>query len=133
MSRGPALAGAVDILPRGITLRPLRDQIVVKPLDWTPSKTITVAGSTLKTLRGTVVAVGPGAYLRHYCHRNLPDGRRERWAVKETNRRVPMELRIGDIVELGGLENGGYAFQEVVIGTEKHVICQQQDVVGVHG
>lgn len=127
------LNGVVDVLPRGIRLRPLRDQIVVKPLDWTPSKTIAIAGSKRKTLRGTVVAVGPGAYLRHYCHRNLSDGRRERWAVKETSRRVPMELKVGDVVELGGLENGGYAFQEVVIGTEKHVICQQQDVAIVHG
>lgn len=131
--RSASLSGSVEILPRGITLRPLRDQIVVKPLDWEPSKTIAIAGSKRKTLRGTVVAVGPGAYLRHYCHRNLPDGRRERWAVKETDRRVPMELKAGDVVELGGLENGGYAFQEVIIGTEKHVICQQADVVGICG
>lgn len=138
MSRGVRLETKVEILPREVTLRPLRDQIVVKPLDWKPSKTIEIAGNKRKTLCGIVTAVGPGAYLRHYYYRTLPDGRRERYAVKETDKRVPIQVKVGDRVELGGLsdEDGdydGYAFQEIVIGTEKHVICQEKDVVGIHG
>jgi co-chaperonin GroES (HSP10) len=43
------------------TLRPLRDKIIVKPLDWEPSKIISVVRKG-RPLRGTVIAAGPGTY-----------------------------------------------------------------------
>lgn len=126
------LEGTRQRFPAGTKLRPLRDRIVVKPIDWQPSKIIEVAGSKRRTLKGTVIAVGPGANVRKYDFRTLPDGRRERCGYRDYSQLVPMELKVGDVVELGGFEIDGYTFQEIYIGNEMHVICQQQDVAGVH-
>ena len=112
-----------DILPPGTKLRPLRDQIIVKPLAWEPSKTIQIAGDTRKPLRGTVVAVGPGCYPKRYNR-----DRSKTWDSKAFRR---TEVKVGDMVELGGLELGGYRFQQVVMDNELHVICREEDVTGV--
>lgn len=105
------------------TLRPLRDHIVVKPLNWQPSKIIQIAGDTRKPLRGVVVAVGPGVYPWIYNK-----DRSKRWPSKQFRK---TEVKVGDTVELGGLENGGYSFPQVIIGTELHVVAREADVCGI--
>lgn len=126
-----------EVLPAGAKLRPLRDRIVVKPMDAQFSDVIVIAGQNYRTLRGEVVAAGPGAHVRRYDYRRLPDGRRERCAYRDYSARVPMEVKVGDIVEFGYLVLDGvdkdYRFTEVYIGSERHFIAQQQDVVGLHG
>jgi co-chaperonin GroES (HSP10) len=109
-----------DYLPAGTKLRPLRDQIVVKPLPWKPSKIIEIAGDKRKPLRGVVTAVGPGCYPRLYNK-----DRSKTWDSKQFR---PCDVKVGDVVELGGLEIDGYLFPRIVIGTETHVLCREADV-----
>lgn len=114
-----------DILPRGSQLRMLRDHILVKPLDWQPSRIVEIAGNVRKPLRGLVVAVGPGQRRRKYRFNE----KGERIRVSEINgKQIPCDVKVGDTVELGGLEIGGYSFPEILIGNERHVIAQEADV-----
>jgi co-chaperonin GroES (HSP10) len=114
-----------DFLPDGVHLRLLRDHILVRPLDWCPSAHIAIAGGSRKPLRGLVIAVGPGARRKRY----KVNARGERVRVSEVNGRpIPCEVKVGDVVELGGLEIGGYSFPEVHIGLERHLIAQEADV-----
>lgn len=116
-------------LPAGTVLRPLRDQIVVKPLPWTPSTLITIAGDKRSPLRGTVVAVGPGQRVKRYWR----NSQGHRVKVGETGQVIPTEVKPGDVVELGGLELDGYQFTQILIGHDLHIVCQEQDVAFIHG
>lgn len=109
-----------DYLPAGTKLRPLRDQIIVRALKWEPSAIIEVVDQTRKTLRGVVVAVGPGCYPKRY--------NKDRSKMWDSRAFRPTEVKVGDVVELGGLEINGYLFQTLVIGTELHVLCREEDV-----
>ncbi len=107
---------------RRAVLRPLRDRMVVKPMEWDASSTI-IAIRHGRAVRGRVVAIGPGAYRKKYS--------KDRSKVSETTVFVPAEVKPGDIVELGGLnifDGRGYAFPEVIIDGEVHILCQEQDV-----
>lgn len=116
-----------DLIPESAKIRPLRDQIVVEPLEWRPSEIIDVAYLG-KPLRGIVKAVGPGHYPKQY---DGPKGRRTKsWDSKAF---LPTEVKVGDVVELGGLELGGYLFQTFLWGAKEHVICREADVTGVVG
>jgi co-chaperonin GroES (HSP10) len=106
-------------------IRPLRDQIVLEPLDWEPSKTLTVAYRG-KALRGKVRAVGPGRYLLKY---DGPKGRRTKSWLSSLFR--PTEVKVGDVVELGGLEIGGYLFPTIRWGDKDVVLCREGDVTGI--
>lgn len=128
MSTGVKLTSEPTRLPPGTILRPLRDQIVVKHLPWTPSKLIEIAGDKRSTLRGTVVAVGPGARVKRY----EKNAQGQRTKVGETGQVIPTEVKIGEVVELGGLELDGYQFTRILIGHELHVICQEADVCFVN-
>ena len=106
-------------------VRPLRDQIVLEPLDWEPSKIIAVAYQG-KPLRGRVLAVGPGNYPKKY---NGPKGKRSKsWDSKHF---VPTEVKVGDVVELGGLEIGGYLHTRFRWGDKDCVMIREADVAGV--
>lgn len=105
------------------TLRPLRDQLIVKPLKWEPSKIIEVVSSKRKPLRGVVVAAGPGCYPKLYNK-----DRSKSWDSAVFR---PCEVKVGDMVELGGLEIDGYLFPQVMLGNEPHVICREADVAVV--
>lgn len=113
--------------PPGTVLRPLRDQIVVKPLEWEPSKLIVIAGNQRKPLRGVVVFVGPGERVK----RRWRDNNGQVHKIGETGQVIPTEVRPGDVVELGGLEIDGYAFQQIMIGHEVHLVCSEKDVAAV--
>lgn len=111
------------------TIRPLRDQIFLRPLDWDASKII-IAIRHGNAVRGEVVAVGPGRYQwkRKKGGKDKPD------VVYETDVFVPTEVKVGDIIELGGLnifDGQGYAFDEVTYGNEVLLICSERDVCGV--
>lgn len=112
-----------DPLPQGTRLRPLRDHILIKPLEWQPTKIIHIAGDKRRPLRGTVVAVGPGCHPWRYNA-----DRSKRWPSRAFRR---TEVKVGDTVELGGLEIDGYSFPQVLIGNELHIICREEDVAAV--
>jgi len=111
-------------------VRPLRDQIILEPLEWEPSALIRVAYQG-KPLRGRVKAIGPGRYPLKY---DGPKGKRTKmWLGKHF---IPTEVKVGDIVELGGLDLGigefrGYGFPTFIWGTKSHVICSERDVTGI--
>ena len=128
---GPQIAGkrigneTFYAIPETARIRPLRDQIVIEPLEWRPSETIRVAYSG-KPLRGIVKAVGPGRYPFKY---DGPKGKRTKaWLSKHF---LPTTVKVGDVVELGGLELGGYLFPTIWWGGVEHVICTERDVVGI--
>lgn len=112
----------VDRIPADATIRPLRDQIVIKPLAWEPSKILEVVYRG-RTLRGEILAVGPGHYPKKYNH-----DRSKSWDSKQF---VPTQVKVGDVVELGGLELRGYAFDELLWGNQPVVVCREADVTGV--
>lgn len=112
-----------DVLPPGATLRPLRDQIVVRPLEWKPSSIIAIAGNDRRPLRGVVVAAGPGCYPKRYNR-----DRSKTWPSAQFR---PTQVKVGDTVELGGLELGGYMFPQIMIDNVMHVICREEDVTGI--
>lgn len=105
-------------------IRPIRDQIVVEPLPVDSN----VLVECWKPIRGRVLATGPGCYPKRY---NGPKGARSKsWDSKAFR---PCDVRVGDLVELGGKEIGGYLFQTVRWGTKEVVICREEDVNGIIG
>jgi hypothetical protein len=117
---------SITSVPAEASVRPLRDHLVVEPLDWRPSSTIEVVYNG-KPLRGKVRAVGPGRYPLKY---DGPKGKRSKsWEGKSY---LPTEVKVGDIVELGGLELRGYLFQTFRWGSKEVIMCREQDVAIVY-
>lgn len=116
----------VEYIDPKATIRPLGDRMFVRPLPGVTSSILHVVHEG-KALRGTVVAIGPGYRLkrlyRNSCGEVVKSG--------ETGRIRPTEVKVGDVVELGGKEIGGYNFPRVNIGNVEHIICQEQDVAAV--
>lgn len=103
-------------------IRPLRDRIVIEPLPIDHGTSLEYAYQGRPT-RGRILAVGPGRYPIKY---NGPKGRRTKsWDSKHFR---PCDLKVGDIVDIGGLELGGYLFPRVLWGDKDVVICREEDV-----
>lgn len=113
-------------VPAHMSIRPLRDQIIVEPLKTVLSKTIVVIEDTLP-LRGIVKAVGPGCYPKRYDH---PD-KHKRSKMWDSEVFEPTTVKVGDVVELGGYDHRGYSFPQVYWGDKLHLICREADVSGV--
>jgi hypothetical protein len=113
-------------VPADKTIRCRRDYIIVEPLAVDHCVPFIVVEHT-KPLRGIVKAVGPGTYPKRYDH---PDKHR-RTKTWDSRTFLPTEVKPGDVVELGGYEYGGYAFQTFMWGDVMHVICRELDVSGV--
>ena len=111
-------------------IRPLRDFLVVEPLDVEHSAILTVVEDT-KPLRGVVKAVGPGHYPLRYDHQDKHK-RTKMWRSRSFQ---PTEVRVGDIVELGCVKLDGrvhgYSFQQIMWGSKMHLICREADVSGI--
>jgi hypothetical protein len=114
-----------DAIPQSATIRPLRDQIILEPLPWPFSDTLEVVYNG-RPLRGKVRAIGPGVYPLRY---NGPKGKRTK-SWRSTQFR-PCDVKVGDIVQIGGLSLGGYLFQTFRWGDKTMVICREEDVTGV--
>ena len=125
-SRGVRLGNeCFDSLPASARIRPLRDQLIVEPIPWPFSDIIEVV-YTGRPLRGIVRAVGPGHYRKIY---NGPKGARSKtW---DSRYFTPCDVKVGDIVQLGGLDLGGYLFQTVRWGDTEMVVCSERDVTGI--
>lgn len=108
------------------TLRMLSDRLLLKPLDWDASKTI-IAIRYGRPVRGEVIAVGPG----HHPIKYKPNAQGKRGLMDYSKRFQRTEVKPGDIVELGGLnqyDGKGYQFTEVIYNGVPHLICQERDV-----
>ena len=89
--------------------RPLHDRVVVRRIDEdakTSGGIIIPDTAKEKPMQGEVIAVGPGRY--------------------EKDKRVPMELKVGDKVLYGK-----YSGTEVTIDSEQLLILREADVLAV--
>jgi len=111
-----------DAIPAHIKVRPLRDQLIVEPIPWPFSDIIEVV-YTGRPLRGKVKAVGPGTHPKKY---NGPKGKRTKSWNSSYFR--PTDVKVGDIVQLGGLGIDGYLFQTFRWGDKEMLICAENDV-----
>lgn len=108
--------------------RPLGDRILLRPLAWKPSEILEVVRYG-RTLRGEVMAIGPGHNPLKYKTR----GDKTKTMDYSAHFR-PVDVKVGDVVELGGLnafDGAGYQFPEVIVGTETMIVCTERDVAGV--
>jgi hypothetical protein len=117
---------SVTRIPADYVIRCRRDYLIVKPLKVDHRVSFEVIEHT-KPLRGIVKAVGPGCYPKRYDH---PDKHR-RTKTWDSKTFLPTQVKVGDVVELGGYEYGGYAFQTFLWGDVLHLICRELDVSGV--
>ena len=114
----------LEFIPANSKIRPLRDVIVVEPLP--ANEVLQIPG--WKTIRGKVLAVGPGHYEKKY---DGPKGKRTKtW---DSTHFTPCDVRVGDLVELGGKEIGGFLHTTVRWGRKEVVICREADVCGIVG
>lgn len=119
-----------NALMPGETIKPLRDQIILEVLPLKLSETI-IASFQGDSVRGRVKAVGPGTYPnRHY--RGKKDGKEWRH-IKASSQFRPTEVKIGDIVQLGGMELGGYLWPHLQIDGKDCVVCTEKDVACIEG
>ena len=88
-------------------LRPLRDRIVVKPLERPRSAVIAVVGEETPQV-GRVIATGPGKHGKHGIQ--------------------PLDVKVGDIVRFGA---DYLSFPEYWEGNEKYLVLAEADVAGV--
>lgn len=124
----------LQYVPADQNLRPLRDQLIVEPLEVVYSRWVYVHANT-KPLRGIVLAAGPGHYPSYYLDKHgerLPDHKRgERKERAHGKHFVPTEVKAGDVIELGGAENGGYSFEQFWWGDVLCLHCTERDVAVV--
>jgi hypothetical protein len=125
--RGVGLTNdTLTIVPADVKLRCLRDQMIVQPLDVIHSRYLIVQ-SKVKPMRGIVKVIGPGHYPHRYDHQD----KHKRTKMFAGTRFRPTEVKVGDIIHLGGLENGGYAFETFIWGDRLHLHCREADVCGI--
>ncbi len=117
---------ALTLIPADATIRPLRDHLIIEPLPIERSGLVEVV-ERIKPLRGRVKAVGPGHYPKRYDH---PDKHR-RSKMWDSESFQPTQVQVGDIVELGGYNYGGYSFPQIRWGETTHLICREADVAGI--
>jgi hypothetical protein len=104
------------------SIRCLRDHIVVEPLDIDHGTMMQLVYRG-EPVRGRVLAVGPGHFQKKY---NGPKGKRTKsWDSKHF---TPCDVRVGDLVDLGGLEIEGYLFVRIRWGSLDCVLCREADV-----
>lgn len=124
MDRGVRMGNELlEFVKKSERIRPLRDHIVVEPL---PIERTIMLDSIWKPTRGKVLAVGPGCYPKKY---DGDKGKRTKtWDSKAFR---PCDVKVGDVVELGGRELGGYLHQTIRWGAKEVVVCREEDVAVV--
>ncbi len=129
-----AASDSLTIIPKEAKLRPLRDQLIVEPLDTVYSTRLIVKSDT-KPMRGIVRAAGPGHYPAYYLDKDgdrIADHKRSQRAKKAHGEQfMPTEVKVGDTVYLGGMESGGYSFDTFLWGDTLMLHCTERDVAGI--
>lgn len=126
-SRGARFGGeTLNFIPADQVIKPLRDNLLIEPLDVVYSRYIHVSRET-KPLRGKVLAAGPGHYPKKYDHRE----KHKRTKMWDSHYFQPTEVKPGDVVELGGSELEGYAFEQFWWGDKLVLWATERDVAGV--
>lgn len=104
------------------TVRLLGDRVLLRPLEWDASKII-IAIRHGRPVRGEVMAVGPGHNPIKY--------REKRSKMDYSKHFRPTQVKVGEIVELGGLnifDGKGYQFEEILYNGARCLICTERDI-----
>jgi hypothetical protein len=120
-------------IPRDMKIHPLRDQIIVAPMDVVHSRVLIVPPHSSKLVRGKVMAAGPGhypnGYLDQWGNKNPP--KHQRTAMVAGMVFVSMPVKVGDIVHLDGRNTGKSAFEAFYWGDRYCIHARAEDVAGV--
>jgi hypothetical protein len=114
-------------------LRPLGNRLIVEVLPLKLSSTI-IADWQGEAVRGRVIAAGPGGYPNIHLRGTKPgkDGKPESFhIIRKSKHFRPNAVKVGDIVQLGGMEIGGYLFKHVQVDGKDCIYCTEDDVTGV--
>ncbi len=125
-------------IPADHEIRPMRNQIFAEPLPWTPSSIIHVV-TDKKPMRAKIVAIGPGTWIKQYFSKKTgiwappwaPPARPDRIKSRDSKTFKKCDAKVGDVIDLGGLEIGGYLFPRITWGNKEVLICTEDDVVGI--
>jgi co-chaperonin GroES (HSP10) len=117
----------ISFIPADTKIYPLRDQIIVEPVDIVHSRIIIVPPHESKLVRGKVIAAGPGHYPNRYDHRE----KSKRTKIMAGTVFVPNPVQIGDMVHLDGRNTGKDAFEAFYWGTTYCIHARAEDVAGV--
>jgi hypothetical protein len=112
-------------------IKPTEDWLIIKPIRPVLSQTIE-ANWNGEVSRGKVIAAGPGKYPNLHTRGFKPgkDGKPEQFrTVKKSKVFVPTEVKPGDVVNLGGIDIGGYLWKHVMVDGEDCVWVMEADVV----
>jgi hypothetical protein len=112
----------LTFIPETSTLRCLRDQLIIEPLDVVFSRYLIVPQG--KPIRGICRVAGPGVYPNRYDH---PE-KHKRTKVMAGMAFRPTETKVGDIVWAGGLERT-YNFEQFWHGDTLLFHCRDEDIV----
>lgn len=123
---GAYVIKCATILPADATLRPLFDYIILEPLASKMSDWVAIV-QAMRPLHGKVLAIGPGVYPKRYNH---PE-KHKRTKMWYSRRFQPTTVQVGDIVQLGGMNYGGYDFEGFYWGSKFCLVCREADVVGI--
>jgi co-chaperonin GroES (HSP10) len=122
-SRGGAISEEnLTFIPADWHIKPLRDQMIVKPLDVVISKIIVLPHQG-KPVRGIVKAIGPGHYPTQYDSQDKQK-RTKSWAGMQFR---ATEVEVGQTVLL----DPHLQYEEFYWGDQLHIHCRQEDVCGV--
>ena len=118
-----------------MTLRPLRDRVVIKPIEYKHS-ILFVAGIELR--KGLIVAVGPGRRVKRLIPWRLPSSAEyvpgqsvnpgQTFYVEdgaETGKVKTMSVKVGDVVEYGFRDVFPFTFEG-----ESYVMVKEQNIYG---
>jgi len=117
---------SISHIPASMTIRPLRDQMIVQPIDVMHSRRLIIPPHESKLVRAKVLSVGPGHYPNRY---DGPKGKRTKMMAGTTF--VPTEVKVGDIIHLDGRQTGTPAFEGFYHGEKYCIHCRQEDVAGI--
>lgn len=109
-------------IPADSPLYPLRDQIIIEPLETVYSAILEILHES-KPIHGIVKAVGPGCYPKKYDH---PDKHRrtKMWDSAQFRR---TKVKVGDRVGFGG-----FNFQTFYWGDKLHLVMREEDLIGIY-
>lgn len=103
----------------GQRIRPLRDHLVVEVLPVDSN----ILVHCWKPIRGRVLAAGKGHYPKQY------DGRKgKRTKSWDSKAFLPCDVKVGDMVEIGGKEIGGYLNFIFRWGEKECMLVREADV-----
>lgn len=117
----------ITFIPADVKLRPLRDQLIIEPMDVLHSRLLIIPPHQSVLVRGKVIAAGPGLYPNRYDH--AEKHRRTKVMAGDVFR--PTEVKIGDVVHLDGRNTGKGAFEAFYWGEKYCIHAREEDVAGL--